>query len=63
MVRCHNCKSTMKKMGQNNRWVQEHFYWCPECGTFAIEKHDIKLQPDIIWYKPGYLFEFNKEKK
>lgn len=56
-MQCKSCKANMKKMGQNNRWIQEHFYWCPECGMFLCEEHNIKHPADHIWYKPGYLIE------
>jgi hypothetical protein len=55
-MKCDNCKADMKEVGKINRWIMREFYWCPECGTFLTKEYHVK-EPELIWYKPGYMFE------
>ncbi len=62
-MECQNCKAEMKKMHQSTGWIQKHFYWCPECGTFCKKEFLGGTKDPISWYKPGYLFDFEQEGK
>lgn len=42
-MNCKLCKIQMKELSNiTNKWIQQNYYWCSECGSVLKIEHSVK---------------------